>query len=226
MRLIYALFVVSLVSIISADIFLSTPRVPAKLQHVAPPSAEPPKQVEIKAATPEDPGPIGTVVSPLKTLSGTQSNTQAQAGSQEPAAVSAETGTDHVEGTALPVPEHFLHRQFTVTDRSDFVFTVPAQVVNPHLRGNFRAFTKATAQAITSEPADVDVMLMNERQFQEFVLGRSADAAFELDASSSRTLNYAIPATLGRAQRYHLVFLGSRRAGATVVDADFTVTFQ
>jgi len=226
MRLVYAVFVVSLVGIISADVFLRTPSVPAKLPQVAQTSAEPRKQAEIKAATPEDPGPTATVISPLKTLTGRQSDSQTPAGPQEPAAGPADTTGDHVEGTALPAPDHFLHRRFTVTNRSDFVFTVPAQVVNPHLRGSFRAFSKATPESSTPEPAEIDLMLMNERQFEDFVSGRSANAAFELDSSSSRTLNYAIPPTLGRPERYHLVFLASRRSSVTVVEADFAVSFQ
>ena len=225
MRQAYLLFILSLIIIISAGVFLSKPSVPAKPSAVVLPSATPPEQGEIKAATPEDPGPIVTVVSPLKTLTGTQADTQTPASSQEPAATMA-TSADHVVGTALPVADHFLHRQFTVTNGSDFVFTVPAQVVNPRLRGNFRAFTKAAPPLTTPEPAEIDLMLMNQRQFEDFVSGRSADAAFELDSSSSRTLTYAIPPTLGRPQRYHLVFLGSRRSSTTVVDADFTVTFQ
>jgi hypothetical protein len=222
----YAFFIVSLVSIISADIFLSTPRVPAILQHVAPPSTEPPKAVEIKAATPEDPGPIATVVSPIMTLTKTPADTQ-NAGTQEPAAAPAGmAAADHVDATAMPVPNHFLHKRFSMTDSSEFAFTVPPHAVNPTLRGSFRAFTKGSSGSASSKPAAIDLMLMNEEEFDDFVHGRSYDASYEADSSPNLTVQYAMPHTLGRACVYHLVFRNSHGSRTSIVDADFTVSFQ
>jgi hypothetical protein len=221
MRQAYLLLVFSLITIVSAGVFLSKPSVPAKLPPVVLPSAKPPEEAEIKAATPEEPGPIGTVVSPLTVLTKTSADRQAP-----PPAPQGTSAADHADATRLPAPNHFLHKQFTLTDRSDFAFSVPPHIVNPSLRGNFHAYAKDSPDSTNRKPANIDLALMNEREFEDFVQGRSADATYELDSSSSRTLNYAIPPTLDQPQRYHLVFLGSRRSSATVVDADFTVTFQ
>ena len=221
MRLMYAFFIVSLVSIISADIFLRTPRLPAKLPPVVVPVAKPHEETEIKAATPEDPGPTATVVSPLTVLTKTSADTPAPAAA--PPAISL---ADHVAGTALPGPNHFLHGQFTVTNSSEFAFSVPPHVVNPVLRGGFRAFAKSSLDSTSPTPANVDMVLMNDRQFADFTHGRPCDATFDADSSSNQTVNYAMPPTHDQEERYHLVFQRTGTAGAIVVKADFTVSFQ
>ena len=221
MRQIYLLFIFGLITIISAGVFLSKPSVPAKLPAVVLPSATPPGEGQIKAATPEDPGPIATVVSPLKTLSRTPADTQAEAPAPQGA-----SAADHVDATRLPAPNHFLHKQFTLTDRSDFAFSVPPHIVNPILRGNFHAFAKDSLDSTNRKPANIDLALMNEREFKDFVHRRSGDATYEVDSSSSQAVNYAIPPTHDRLESYHLVFQGSGRSSATVVDADFTVSFE
>jgi len=221
MRQVYLLLIFSLITIVSAGVYLNKPSVPAKLQQVVLPSATPPEEVEIKAATPEDPGPIATVVSPLTALTKTSADTQPPA----PAPPSP-SPADHVDATQLPAPNHFLHKQFTLTDRSDFAFSVPQHIVNPSLRGSFRAFTKNNPDSTNRKPAKIDLALMNEQEFEDLVHGRSGAATYEVESSSSQAVNYAIPPTHDRPERYHLVFQGSRRSSVAVVDADFTVTFE
>jgi len=226
MRLVYALFIVSLVSIISADVFLSSPHLPAKLRPAAPPSTEPPKQVEVKAATPEDPGPIATVVSPLQTLMKTPADGQTT-DKQEPAAgAGAMSAADHVDATVLPAPNHFLHQQFSVTDYTEFRFEILPHSANPTLRGSFRAFTGDNSESPGSSPASISLMVMNEAEFKDFVRGRSDDATYEAEPSSNQTVQFAMPHALDRAQSYHLVFRNSGKSRAILVKADFTISYQ
>lgn len=136
------------------------------------------------------------------------------------------SAADHVDASELPASRNFLHKQFTVTNYSEFAFTLPPHIVNPTLRGNFRAFTKGSSGSASSKPADIDLILMNEQEFDDFVHGRPADATYEADSSPSQTLNYAVPPTHDRAQAYHLVFRNSGGSRVTVAEADFTVSFQ
>jgi hypothetical protein len=131
-----------------------------------------------------------------------------------------------VDATVLPAPRNFLHKQFTVTNYSEFAFTVPRHSVNPTLRGNFRAFTKGSSGSTSSKPADIDLMLMNEQEFDDFVRGRPGDVTYEADSSHNQEVNYAIPPTHDQAQTYHLVFQNSSRQRITFVEADFTVSFE
>lgn len=225
MKLVYAGFVFSLIIIVTSDVYLNKMTVPAKIQPAAPPSTEPPKAVEVKAATPEDPGPIATVVSPIMTLTGKPAGTQKAADTQEAAAPAGMAPADHVDASLKP-PDHFLHKQFTVTDGSEFGFTVPPHAGNPILRGSFRAFTKDSSDSAGSKPAAIDLMVMNEEEFDDFVHGRSYDATYEADSSPNLTVQYAMPHTLDRARVYHLVFRNSRGSRTTLVVADFTVSFQ
>jgi len=218
MRQAYLLFILSLIIIISAGVFLSKPSVPAKPPAVVLPSATPPEQGEIKAATPEDPGPIGTVASPLTVLT---KNADAQAGAPAPQGMST---VDHVDATMLP-PRNFLHKQFTVTNYSEFAFTVLPHSGNPTLRGNFRAVTKESSGSTSAEPADINLMVMNKEEFEDFVRGRSSDATYETDPSSNQMVKYALPHTLNRAQCYHLVFRNPSQSRVSV-EADFTVSFR
>src|SRR5208282_2726095 len=78
----------------------------------------------------------------------------------EPQVMSA---ADYVDATVLPAPRNFLHKQFTVTNYSEFAFTVPPHIVNPTLRGNFRAFTKGNPDSTSPKPADIDLILMTNR---------------------------------------------------------------
>ena len=214
------------VLVLSLSIGLMKTSQHAKSHPVARPSSEPPKELEVKAATPGDPGPT-TVVSPLATWAKESQSTQAPA----PAASSAPApqvtfAADHVDATPLPAPRRFLHAQFTVADYRGFAFTVPPHAVDPTLRGKFRAFTKGSSGSASSKPADIDLMVMSDGEFDDFVHGRSAEATYEADSSPNLRVKYAMPHTLDRARLYHLVFRNSGGSRTTFVEADFTVSFE
>jgi hypothetical protein len=190
-----------------------------KFHPVAPRPADVPKEVEITAATPEDPGPVATVVSPLETWT---KQSDAPVDTDEPKFLLV---ADHADTTPHPPANHLVHKQFVVNPYCEFPFIVPAHIVNPTLRGNFRAFANDSANAADSPPR-VDLMLMNEQQFHDFVRGRQCNIGYQAKLSSSQSVNLAIPATHDRAQAYHLVFRNPSGTGLTSVNADFTVSFE
>jgi hypothetical protein len=179
-------------------------------------SAEP-----IKAATPEDPGPIATVVVPLDVLN-KQAKSPPTGSLQEPRTI------DHPVAVEAGEPTHFLHKLFSVNRHAQFEFLVPAHQGNTRLRGSFRSFTNRSDPDSTSDrTADIEVMLLNEQEFNQFLQGQPQSATYELDPSHNLRVDLRVPTTYTEPQKYHLVF--SNSAGGTktkFVEADFTVSFE
>lgn len=202
------------------------------------PAPEPPKQelpdelsqeAEIKAATPEDPGPIATVVSPLAiwTKNGKQSGKLMTSADPEDNYNPPSTSqADHVDISKLPGPRNFLHKRFAVTSYADFPFTLPPHSVSPRLQGSFHSFTK-DSPGPGVQPANVELLLMNDQEFNNFVHQQPGDATYAADPAPQQTVDFALKSTLDQPQKYHLVFHNSPGGTKTkLVAADFTVSFE
>lgn len=125
-------------------------------------------------------------------------------------------------------PKDLLHSVFPVDKYAQFAFEVPPHQGNARLHGDFRSFTKRSDPDSTSnKAADVDLMLLNEKEFNEFLHGRLESATYELDPAHNQLVDWRVPASFDEPQQYHLVF--SNSAGGTrtkFVKANFTVSFQ
>jgi hypothetical protein len=188
------------------------------------PDVDQPQRPEIKAATPEDPGPAVTIVGPMTVWEQQTELVQAQREDALRRQLHPADRLVHVEAE----PEHFLHRVFSLNDRTQFSFVVPAHQANTRLRGTFRSFTKRSDPASTSDrSADVDLLLRNEQEFNAFQQGQPQSVTYELDASHNQLVDWRVPMTYGEPQTYHLIF-GNSEGGAKIkfVEADFTVSFQ
>jgi len=123
-------------------------------------------------------------------------------------------------------PESFLHKVFSVSNHTQFSFVAPAHQENARLRGTFRSFTKRNDPDSSDSTADVDVMLLNDQEFNEFLHGPSQNVTYEVDSAHNQTVDWRIPTTYGDPQTYHLVFSNSGSGAKTkFVEADFTVSF-
>ncbi len=134
--------------------------------------------------------------------------------------------SDRVAFAPRPKPKNFLHTVFPIKTYAQFAFIVLPHTVSPKLRGNFRSFTRA-ADSSAGEAADVDVVVLNEQEFNDFLHHRAGTATFELDSSHNQAVDYAVPPTQDEPQKYHLVFRNSatKREGM-FVEADFTVYYE
>jgi len=115
-----------------------------------------------------------------------------------------------------------------VSKHTQFAFLVPPHQGNTKLHGAFRSFTKRSDPDSTSDrTADVDLMLLNEQEFNEFLHGQPQGVTYELDPAHNQTVDWQVPTTYGEAETYHLVFSNSA-GGAKIkfVEADFTVSFE
>jgi hypothetical protein len=184
-----------------------------------------PKEPEPTAASPEDPGPTETVISPLAIL-------------KQQAIPSPINPEERVRYEPLPIDHHvdvpsekprsILHKVFSIRKYAQFAFVAPPHQGNTRLRGSFRSFSKRSDPDTTSDrTADVDLMLLNEQEFNEFLHGQPESVTYELDSAHNQKVDWRVPTTYGEPQTYHLVFSNSGSATKIkFVEADFTVSFE
>lgn len=181
-------------------------------------------QPETEAATPVDPGPAVTVVGPMTVWEQEAESVQAQREDALRRQLHPADRLVHVEAK----PEHFLHRVFSLRDHTQFSFVIPPHQANTRLRGTFRSFTKRSDPDSTSDrTADVDLLLLNQQEFDEFLHGQPQSVTYELDSSHNQLVDWRVPMTYGEPQTYHLIFGNSEGgAGIKFVEGDFTVSFE
>jgi hypothetical protein len=184
------------------------------------------EEPEIKAATAEDPGPMATVVRPLAILKGQAKGLPTTPETEEgPAELLA---VDHPVYLKSEEPRNFLHKVFSVNKYAEFAFVVPPHQGHARVHGDFQSFTKRDAPDSTSgKAADVDLMLLNDQEFNEFRHGQMQSATQELDASHNQMVDWSVPPSYDDPQQYHLVFSNTDDGtGTKFVKADFTVSYK
>jgi len=125
-------------------------------------------------------------------------------------------------------PINFLHKTFPVRDYAKFEFVIPPHSTQPRLRGSFRSFVARSNGATTSDDAaNVDLLVLNEAEFEAFVQGGSGSATYSIDHVHGQTVDLTLSSTVDQPQKFYLVF--SNPPGGPrnkFVDADFTVSFE
>lgn len=184
------------------------------------------EEPDIKAATPEDPGPIATVVQPLAILQG-----RAKGFPTKPEAEDAKAEllpVDHPVYLKPEEPRNLVHKVFSVNKYTQFAFVVPPHQGHARVHGDFQSFTKREAPDSTSDKtADVDLMLLNDQEFNDFQHGQMESATRELDPAHNQMVDWSVPPSYDEPQQYHLVFSNSDgTTGPKFVKADFTVSFK
>jgi hypothetical protein len=123
-------------------------------------------------------------------------------------------------------PENFLHKVFSVKNHAEFSFLVSPHQGNTRLRGTFRSFSKRNDPDSSDSTADVDLMLLNEQEFDQFLHGPPQSVTHELDSAHNQIVDWRVPTTYGEPQTYHLVFSNSGGTKLKFVEGDFTVSFE
>ncbi len=188
------------------------------------------RALEAKPATP-DQAPVSTIASPLEALMGkvaTPQTTDPQTAEteQEPARPWKPHPNDHVGPSPVGTSTAIVHKTFAVTSTAKFVFEVPPHAASPQLHGTYHSFAKNSGAQSGDENGDVDLLLINEQQYADFLNGNPADVVYSVDSSHDQDVSLGLPATLDHPVRYYLVFRNSSsRAGQKVVQADFRVDF-
>ena len=194
----------------------------AKSLNTEPPPQEQIEEPVIKPATPEDPGPIATVIVPLDVL-----KKQATSSAAKPAPTQEPLPIDHPVSVDPGKPKHFLHSVFSVKHHAQFAFLVPAHQGNARVRGTFRSFTKRNDADSSDRSANVDLLLLNDEEFDQFLHGQPQSVTYELNSAHNQMVDWWIPATRDDTKTYHLVFINFADDTKTkFVQADFTLTFE
>jgi hypothetical protein len=180
---------------------------------------------EIKAATPEDPGPIATVVAPIQVL--TQNN-QKKTQPPGPTASTPAPGSsaDHVAVTSAHATDNFLHQRLRVTRYLEIGFVVPEYIKRPRVHGHFQSWTRP-ANRTERQPAEVDVLLLSEPEWAEFVHGERGTTSDSAGPAASQSIDWLLTPTSRQPKKYYLVFRNPAAAGTSLfVDADFSLQLE
>jgi len=164
-------------------------------------------------------GPMADYVARQQT---TEVETLAPISTTSPKLTTVEQVGDSPVGTSKPI----LHKTFRVTNVADLPFEIPAHASTPQLHGTYRSFLEQAGAQSSDSGADVEFLLMNEKQFGDLVSGRPGEAIFSAEDAHAQEVNFSIPPTFGQPAKYYLVFRNnSAGKGKKYVQADFRVDF-
>lgn len=105
-----------------------------------------------------------------------------------------------------------------------FEFEVPPHAPRPELEGTFQS---VATQGNPDGSPSVEVLLMNGEEFARFVNHRPVSAMLSSPPSSGGEIYWKLKASAGKPLKYYLVFRNaSEELGPSVVDADFTASFE
>jgi hypothetical protein len=131
------------------------------------------------------------------------------------------TASDHVGGSVVGSSAPILRKSFAVRSAVQIAFQVPAHAATPRLRGTFQSSAIPGGVA-----APVEVLVLSDDQYSEFVNRRAGDAIFIAEDSPASDINARIPPTINQPARYHLIFRNNSPAeGKKFVKADFRMEF-
>jgi hypothetical protein len=130
------------------------------------------------------------------------------------------TASDHVGGSVVGSTAPILRKSFSVRSAVQIAFQVPAHAASPRLRGTFQS------SAIPGADASVEVLVLSDDEYSEFVNKRAGDAIFIAEDAPAAEINTRLPPTIDQTARYHLIFRNnSRSEGKKFVKADFRMEF-
>ncbi len=136
------------------------------------------------------------------------------------------SASDHVGGSPVGTSSAILHQTFRVAGIVNIPFELPAHASNAQLKGTYRSSAKQGGILSSDANADVEFLLLNEKQYGDFLNGRAGEAVFSAEDSHLQQVDAGLPPTFNQAATYHLVFRNnSRERGKKVVEADFRIDF-
>jgi hypothetical protein len=140
----------------------------------------------------------------------------------EPAATS-----DLVLHTAGATEQVLLKQTFSVQKNKIFRFEIPARTNHPLIQGTFRSFAGSNSAGAEKTKADVELMLMDEDQYQDFLKGKLEETVNTITPSSDAEVHWQLSTTLDTPQPYYFVFLNPQKMPPTVsVETDFKVSSE
>lgn len=144
---------------------------------------------------------------------------------EEPAAPHYQaSGRDRVIRRPTPAPQNFVHTTFAVKKYMAFEILIPPGTVSAYLTGNFESFTKPAGER---QPADVELLLLDEPGFNDFIHGSGGSPIYNVEPSPAHSLKWLLNSDYQRVKKYYFVFNNpARRLEVPSVKANFTVQFN
>ncbi|HEY6373080.1 MAG TPA: hypothetical protein VIX37_21060 [Candidatus Sulfotelmatobacter sp.] len=119
-----------------------------------------------------------------------------------------------------------VHQMFGVAKVVELAFEVPANASNPQLRGTYESFVKRGGALSSESDADIEFLVLNAKQYEDFLNGRPGEAVFSAEDAHSLEVNTSLRPTLDEPAKYYLIFRNnSHTPGKKMVQADFHIDF-
>jgi hypothetical protein len=131
---------------------------------------------------------------------------------------------DHIIRRPVSAPDNFLHTTFPVRTYTAFELVVPSGLVSASLSGTYQSFTYSAHQRIAS---DIEVLLLDDIQFDDFVHRKPGSALYWMEPCSGQSLKWPLNSSYHNVKKYYFVFLNpDSKRNFPSVRADFTVSFN
>lgn len=132
---------------------------------------------------------------------------------------------ERVAPSPVGTTQNVLQKTFSLQRSAEFEFEVPAHAAMPHLHGIFESFV-GQVHGASDDSANIDFLILNEEQHDDFAQNHSSDTMFAVEASHNQAVNFDLPASLNRKAKYYLVFRNPEGSKSSkVVEADFRVDY-
>ncbi len=144
---------------------------------------------------------------------------------QQPHTTYKASELDHIIPRPSSAPNNFLHATFPLTTYAAFEIHLPPGTVSASLTGNFEAFTYAAGHQ--REPADVEVLLLDEPGFHDFMHQHAGSPVYSIDPCSRQSLAWLLNSDYHKVKKYYFVFHNpDTTRQSPSVQADFTLRFN
>jgi hypothetical protein len=184
-----------------------------------------PLQRETKPQS-QDQTSVNKIISPIETLIDQAEGTNAGPAQEDSRRPWKAHPNDHIGDSPVGTSAVVVHKTFAVSSAAKFLFEVPPHAANPQFHGTYHSFAKTSGVQSADEAGDVDLLLMNDQQYADYLHGNVADVVYSVDSSHDQDVSLGLPATRDQPAQYYLVFRNSAsNAGKKVVQADFQLDF-
>jgi hypothetical protein len=144
---------------------------------------------------------------------------------QSPAPPYTASALDRVLRTPTAAPDNFVHTTFQVKTYTAFEILVPPGTIAASLSGRFESFTYTAARQ--HQPANVEVLLLDETEYNDFAHHQRGSAVYLLDPCSGQSLKWLLNSDYHKVKKYYFVFHNPDPiAQSPSVKADFTVKYN
>jgi len=135
------------------------------------------------------------------------------------------TTLDRVGNSPARTDSLTLHKTLEVTRVANLSFEIPAHATSPKLRGTYQAFVRQSGSQPGDDAAEMEFLVLNERQYSDLLSGRFADALFSAASAHQQEVDFTLPPTFDQSAKYYLVFRSGSPRVKEIVQADFRIDF-